>query len=232
MAEQLFTVGIVIADKDEYVHVIKELGDDAAACDVMGLIGHTSVLHANGRDIRVRTVCSGIGKVFSAVAAALLAEGCDLLINAGLSGGFGEAAKYDIVLGTSFVEHDFDLTPIGYKRAQKPGSNKPVVSARELNDDIIKKFPFVKQGVFVTGDCFVSSKEQHDFLASEFAPIACDMESASVGYEAQVDDIQNVSIRMISDGANEGEAESYTDTLNCDVADRWAKITFDWIRSL
>ena len=232
MAEQLFTVGIVIADKDEYVHVIKELGDDAAACDVMGLIGHTSVLHANGRDIRVRTVCSGIGKVFSAVAAALLAEGCDLLINAGLSGGFGEAAKYDIVLGTSFVEHDFDLTPIGYKRAQKPGSNKPVVSARELNDDIIKKFPFVKQGVFVTGDCFVSSKEQHDFLASEFDPIACDMESASVGYVAQVYDIPYVSIRMISDGANEGEAESYTDTLNCDVADRWVKLTFDWIKSL
>lgn len=232
MAEQLFTVGIVIADKDEYVHVIKELGDDAAACDVMGLIGHTSVLRANGHDIRVRTVCSGIGKVFSAVAATLLAEGCDLLINAGLSGGFGEAGRYDIVLGTSFIEHDFDLTPIGYKKAQKPGSNKPVVSARELNDDIIKKFPFVKQGVFVTGDCFVSSKEQHDFLATEFDPIACDMESASVGYVAQVYDIPYVSIRMISDGANEGEAESYTDTLNCDVADRWAKITFDWIRSL
>ena len=228
----MFTVGIVIADKDEYVHVIKELGDEAEALDVMGLIGHTAVLHTNGHDIRVRTVCSGIGKVFSAVAATLLADGCDLLINAGLSGGFGDAKKYDIVLGTSFVEHDFDLSPIGYKKAQKPGDNKPIVSARELNDDIIKKFPFVKKGVFVTGDCFVSSKEQHDFLVNEFDPIACDMESACVGYVASVYDIPYVSIRMISDGANDGEVETYTDTLNCDVADRWAKITFDWIRSL
>ena len=31
MEEQIFTVGIVIADKDEYVHVYKELGADAAA---------------------------------------------------------------------------------------------------------------------------------------------------------------------------------------------------------
>ena len=67
MDEQLFTVGIVIADKDEYVHVIKELGDEAEALDIMGLIGHTAILHTNGHDIRVRTVCSGIGKVFSAV---------------------------------------------------------------------------------------------------------------------------------------------------------------------
>ncbi len=232
MADQLFTVGIVIADTDEYVHIIKELGETAEACDIMGLIGHTAVIQGNGCDIRVRTVCSGIGKVFSAVAATLLAEGCDLLINAGLSGGFGDTERYDIVLGTSFVEHDFDLTPIGYKKAQKPGNNKPIVSARELNEDIKNKFPFVKEGVFVTGDCFVSSKEQHDFLVSEFNPIACDMESACVGYVAGVYDIPYVSIRMISDGANDGEAKTYTDTLNCDVADRWAKLTFDWIRSL
>ncbi len=232
MAEGLFTVGIVIADTDEYVHIIKELGDGAVACDVQGLIGHTAVLKGNGHDIRVRTVCSGIGKVNSAVAAALLAEGCDLLLNAGLSGGFGNVLKYDIVLGTSFVEHDFDLTPIGYKKAQKPGDNRPIVSAKELNDDIVKKFPFVKQGAFVTGDCFVSSKQQHDFLASEFNPIACDMESACVGYVAQRFDIPYVSIRMISDGADDDSAETYTDTLGCDVADSWAKILFDWIRSI
>ncbi len=228
----MFTVGLVIADRDEYVHVMKELGDNAEACDVMGLIGHTAVLSCNGHDIRVRTVCSGIGKVFSAVAATLLAEGCDLLINAGLSGGFGEAKKHDIVVGTTFVEHDFDLTPIGYKKAQKPGQNRPIVAARELNEDIIKKFPFVKAGAFVTGDCFVSSKEQHSFLEKEFNPIACDMESACVGYVAQLYDIPYVSIRMISDGADDGESKSYIETLNCDVADMWAKITFDWIRSL
>lgn len=232
MDEQLFTVGIVIADTEEYVHVIKELGGSASACDVLGLTAHTAVIPANGHDIRVRTVCSGIGKVYSAVAATLLAEGCDLLINAGLSGGFGDVKKYDIVLGTSFVEHDFDLTPIGYKIAQKPGKNPPIVSARELNDDIQKKFPFVKQGVFVTGDCFVSSKEQHDFLVSEFNPIACDMESACVGYVAQRFDIPYVSVRMISDGANDESADTYTDTLGCDIADRWAKVVFDWIRSL
>ena len=155
-----------------------------------------------------------------------------MLISAGLSGGFGDAKKHDIVRGTKFYEHDFALTAIGYKPAQKPGDNEPIEAARELNDDILKKFPFVKSGVFVTGDSFVSSKEKHDFLKDAFNPIACDMESAAVGYVAQRFDIPFVSVRMVSDGADDDSAATYTDTLGCDVADRWVKLTFDWIRSL
>ena len=232
MENELFTVGIVIADKDEYVHIDKYIGPDATAFEMQGIFGHTTDLKANGHDIRVRTICSGIGKVNAAVAATLLADGCDMLISAGLSGGFGDAKKHDIVLGTKFYEHDFDLTAIGYKLSQKPGDNEPIVSARELNDDIEKKFPFVKKGVFVTGDSFVSSKEKHDFLKENFDPIACDMESAAVGYVAQRFDIPFVSVRMVSDGANDESAATYTDTLGCDVADRWVKLTFDWIKSL
>lgn len=232
MEELMFTVGLVIADKDEYVHVIKELGDGATACDVEGLIGHTAVLHGNGHDIRLRTVCSGIGKVNAAIAATLLADGCDLMINAGLSGGFGEVSKYDIVLGTEFVEHDFDLTPIGYKPSQKPGEDKHYTSARELNDDICAKFPFIKKGLFATGDGFVCTEEKHDFLAEHFSPIACDMESAAIAAVAARFDIPFVSLRMISDGADDESSETYRDTLGCDKADRWARVTFDWIKSL
>ncbi len=232
MENELFTIGIVIADKDEYVHIDKYIGDNATAFEIQGIIGHTADIKANGHDIRVKTICSGIGKVNAAVAATLLADGCDMLISAGLSGGFGCAKKYDIVLGTKFVEHDFDLTAIGYKLSQKPGDNGDIIAARELNDDIEKKFPFVKKGVFVTGDSFVSSKEKHDFLKKAFNPVACDMESAAVGYVAQRFDIPFVSVRMVSDGANDESAATYTDTLGCDVADRWVKLTFDWIKSL
>ncbi len=232
MRDDLFTVGIVIADKDEYVHIDKYIGEDAVAFERLGLIGHDCVLKANGHDIRVKTICSGIGKVNATAAATLLAEGCDLLINAGLSGGFGETQKYDIVLGTEFIEHDFDLTAIGYKLSKKPGQTEAICSARELNDDILKKYTFVKKGVFVTGDSFISSKEKHDSLKELFDPIACDMESAAVGYVASLYDIPFVSIRMVSDGANDESAETYTDTLGCDVADRWVKLTFDWIKSL
>lgn len=232
MENELFTVGIVIADKDEYVHINKYIGSDATAFELCGIIGHTADIPANGHDIRVRTICSGIGKVNASVAATLLADGCDMLISAGLSGGFGDAKKHDIVLGTEFFEHDFDLTAIGYKLSQKPGENEPIISAKELNDDISKKFPFVKSGAFVTGDSFISSKEKHDFLKENFDPIACDMESAAVGYVANKFDIPFVSIRMVSDGADDDSAATYTDTLGCDVADRWVKLTFDWIKSL
>ncbi len=232
MEEMMFTVGVVIADKDEYVHVIKELGDSAVACDIQGLIGHTAVLKGNSHDIRVRTVCSGIGKVNAAIAATLLADGCDMLLNAGLSGGFNGVGKYDIVLGTEFAEYDFDLTPIGYKPAEKPGEPIKKLSAKELNDDIVKKYPFVKTGAFATGDGFVCTDEKHSFLEKNFEPIACDMESAAVASVARLYDVPYVSLRMISDGADDSSSDTYTETLGCDKADLWAKIAFDWIKSL
>ena len=61
MENELFTVGIVIADKDEYVHIDKFIGKDASAFEMHGIFGHTADIKANGHDIRVRTVCSGIG---------------------------------------------------------------------------------------------------------------------------------------------------------------------------
>ena len=84
----------------------------------------------------------------------------------------------------------------------------------------------------VSGSVFISSKEKHDFLKENFNPIACDMESAAVGYVANRFDIPFVSIRMVSDGADDDSAATYTDTLGCDVADCWVKLTFDWIKSL
>lgn len=232
MENQYFTVGLVIADKDEYVHLEKFLEPDAAAVSIQGLVGHTFTVKGKTQNIRVRTICTGIGKVNATVGATLLAEGSDMLLSAGLSGGFDETSKNDIVLGTRFYEHDFDLTTIGYELSQKSHNDKPIVSACELNSDIVKKFPFVKQGVFVTGDCFISSKEKHDFLKKTFNPIACDMESAAVGYVASVFDLPFVSLRMVSDGANDDSAKAYADTLGCDTADLWLKIVFDWIKSL
>ena len=41
MENELFTVGIVIADKDEYVHIDKYIGPDATAFEMQGIFGHT-----------------------------------------------------------------------------------------------------------------------------------------------------------------------------------------------
>ncbi len=223
---------ILIADTAEYVHVEKALGETIVRDDLNGLMSHTVKFSTKSGEVSLRTVCFGIGKVNAAVAASFVSKGYDLIINTGLSGGFDGVKKYDLMVGTKFVEHDFDLTPIGYKRGQKPGEEIFSNADAELIEDITNKYPFIKAGVFATGDCFVCSKEQHDTINSEFSPIACDMESAVIANIANRYNVPFVSLRMVSDGADDDSAEYYTDTLNGDRADGWLNLTINWIKSL
>lgn len=225
-------IGIIIADSDEYVHIESALKEWLVPDCVNGLKGHTATVPTKGGSVKIYTVCSGIGKVNAAIAASLIADRCDVIVNAGLSGGFQNAKKYDLVVGTEFYEHDFDLTAIGYKPSQKPGQTAVLTSNDELVNDLISKFPFVKKGVFVTGDSFICDKERHDALSELFNPIACDMESAAVAEVAHRFAKPYLSLRMVSDGADEDSADTYTDTLHCDRADGWFNLLIDWIKSL
>ena len=185
-------VAIVVADKDEYIHIENMFSDCLIADNIGSLLGHKFNLKGNNRNINVKTICSGIGKVDAAAATALLGPDYDLIVNIGLSGGFEGSKKHDI----------------------------------------ITKYPFVKKGAFVTGDSFVCSKEQHDLLKEKFAPIACDMESAAVGYAASLLNIPFISLRMVSDGADDSSADNYTETLYGANADSYVKLLFDWLKTL
>lgn len=226
------TIGVVIADTDEYVHIESALKDVLVSNDICSLKGHTATVESDGGSVNLITICSGIGKVNAAIAATLIADKCDVIVNAGLSGGFGDAKKYDLVVGTKFYEHDFDLTAIGYKPSQKPGQSDVLSADDALVSDVISKFPIVKPGVFVTGDSFICDKDKHDALSRLFNPVACDMESAAVAEVANRFKKPYLSLRMVSDGADDASADTYTDTLKCDRADGWYNLLINWIKSL
>ncbi len=228
----MFKVGLVIADIDEYKHLFKFMNDEASVSNVASLIGHEFIINGKTKDIIVQSVCTGIGKVNAASATALIANDCDLIINAGLSGGFDSTSNCEFVVGTDFVEHDFDLTPLGYEISVKPGNEGRLFADITYNNDILAKFPFIKSGTFVTGDKFVCTNELHNMLTNAFSPIACDMESAAVAHSAKLFNKPFVSVRMISDGADNVSADSYIDTLNSVKADGWAGIVFEWLKTL
>jgi adenosylhomocysteine nucleosidase len=231
MNEKTIKVGLVIADIDEYIHVENQLENIGTKQEFATLLGHTALIKGENSDIKLTSVCSGIGKVNAAAAAAIIAKDCDIIINAGLSGGF-DNDKFGLVLGTLFYEHDFDLTAIGYKKSVKPGNEGILSADTKLNNDILSKFPFVKSGVFVTGDSFICSERVHNELKSAFNPIACDMESAAIAHVAKLYNIPYVSVRMISDGANNDSADTYTATLKGEGANGWSDLVFSWLKTL
>ena len=205
MKEQI-KIGIVIADTDEY-KPLEKLLDNAEKITVAG----RPAQRFNIGSAQVTSVLCGIGKVNAAVAAAALAEcGVEIIFNCGLSGGVSGISKNEITVPNKFLEHDFDLTCIGYKPCEKPGQARYIYSADgQLSEMLKARFGGAKVGTAVSGDCFVQNEELRVFLKDEFSAMSCDMETAAIAYVCDIYGIKFGCIRKISDDAGSNAADSY-----------------------
>ena len=151
-------VGLVIADDMEYIpmrsYVEKHGGRRQ---DMYGREGHVLSIQRDDRQIRVESVLCGIGMVNAAAATAFLigrdpGSRPDYVINSGLSGGISGIGRGELTLGTRFVEHDFDLRPLGRELGEKPGQEYVYEADRSLLEHYAGQFPFMKPVSMLSGN--------------------------------------------------------------------------------
>ena len=65
------------------------------------------------------------------------------------------------------------------------------------------------EGIIVSGDQFISSKEKIEDLLETFDAAACEMEGAAIAQAADLNHIPFSVIRAISDNANTGASMDY-----------------------
>ena len=201
--KDILRVGLVIADEHEYVpmrkYVQKHCGNRK---DFYKREGHLLSLCKNNMQIDVYSVLCGIGMVNAAAAAMYLVHnGADIIINTGLSGGISNINRGEITIGTQFIEHDFDLTPLGKKLGEKPSQKYIYDSDTDLLEHYCGLFRFIKKGVMVSGDSFVGDEELRKLLKDSWNAMSCDMESAAVAYVCDLTDTKFTAVRRISDDA-------------------------------
>ncbi len=209
----LVKIGLVIADESEYV-MIRKMAEERSAerADFFTREGHIFTI-AEG--VELYTVLSGVGTVNAAAAATYLATlGVKALFSFGLSGGISQICRNEFMVGTEYIEHDFDLTPLGYELCAKPLQNYIHKGDERLIELFVKNYPFIKKGVVVSGDSFICDAEKRDFFKNRFNAMSCDMESSAVAYVAEIAKIPFVTLRKISDDAGNNANESYTDSLD------------------
>ncbi len=209
-------IGIVIADNDEY-KPLENMRDTLSAkkCLIAGRKAYTFQITGEKVNATVTAIECGIGKVNAAVAAVALAErGVHIILNCGLSGGISGIGKNEISLPNKFIEHDFDLTGLGYKLCQKPGQEYVYNCDDELLKIAQAVIPNAKVGTAATGDCFVQDDVLRDFLRDEFSAMSCDMETAAIAYVCAVYNVKFLSIRKISDDAGNDAGGSYREVNN------------------
>lgn len=200
-------IGIVVADEGEYTPFLGVLDGTSHFDTPFKAAVEFCVYKTN-----VTAILCGIGKVNAAAAAMYLIDrGCDLILNFGLSGGLKGVSRGEFVLPERFLEHDFDLTPLGYKPCEKPGQTY----VYNADDGVLAAFAATgaarKAGTAVCGDHFVSDNETRDFLIENFSASCCDMETAAIAAVCSIAGVPFAAFRRISDAADDNAADSYSD---------------------
>lgn len=206
-------IGILIADIDEYVIISRWLEKNGAVRkDYYSCMGHYFKTE-DGNEIC--TVVSGCGTVNAAVGTLYLVNcGCDVIFNTGYSGGIKGVHPGQAVVGERFIEHDFDLTVLGYKTFEKPGQEYVYFADNALADAALAAFPKSEKCIMLSGNRFVSSDSDCEKFGSMFdTGVSCDMETAAIAYVCCLTGKRFLSVRLISDGAGDDSKNEYRSSL-------------------
>lgn len=204
-------IAIIVADVDEYTPLAQRIEKGKyEKYSFLDREGHKFTIKTSNCEATVFSLLCGIGKVNAAAAAAHFKTiGCNVILNYGLSGGISGVKRGDLVILDSFVEHDFDLTGIGYAPCEKPNQEYIYKSDSKLNRLMQEVIADIKIGCAVSGDSFVCNEDVRKQLKEKFGAMSCDMETAAIAYVCSFGNIPFLSLRRISDDAGNDALELY-----------------------
>lgn len=178
-------------------------------------------------NIEVVVLFSGVCKVNAAIATQILIDTyhVNTIINAGVAGGMNEKLEiFDTVISTEVAYHDVAsniltefhpwLENVFFKADQGLLSlAKKAVAKLEQNYKVF-------WGRMVTGEAFIADEGRRK-INEQFAPLAVDMETASIAHVCYVNNIPFISIRCITDTATHSGTGHFEE--NCEKAAGIAK---------
>lgn len=209
----------VIGAMDEEVKLLKsnmKVKEKVKRAGLDFFIGNLS-----NKDVVV--VRSGIGKVNATIATQILISEFNVccIINTGVAGGLKSGVDVnDIVISKDALEHDFDTTAFGDKLGVIPRMKTSIFNANDYLIDLAFKaskdnaYGKVFVGRIISGDKFVSSKDDVKRLGELFDAYAVEMEGAAIAHTSYLNNIPYVIIRSISDNANNDAITDFKTFVN------------------
>lgn len=205
-------IGIIGAMPSELADIRRTLGEG----EVRTINGYE--FHQNNyKGKTIVSVCCGIGKINAALCALTMAENYEVsgIINTGIAGGMNPDVKVcDIVISTETAFHDVNASNVealiqneyapfnGVYKADEALTRKAEEVCKAMGIDCFK-------GRIISGDIFVTDKWLKEMLVETHAPYAVDMESAAIGQACFRAGVPFVSVRCISDNADDNGAMTF-----------------------
>ncbi|MEI7941887.1 MAG: 5'-methylthioadenosine/adenosylhomocysteine nucleosidase [Candidatus Riflemargulisbacteria bacterium] len=165
---------------------------------------------------------SGVGKVMAALFTQYLVDKFSIsqIIFTGLAGALADDLNIgDILIANDLVQHDMDVTNLGFKLGQIPYTDIRFIECDKVLLKTATTYSSdkhqVRVGRILTGDTFVTHEQQvllkHRF--QELQGDAVEMEGAAVALVAHLNKIPCIIIRTISDKADGSALINFNDFL-------------------
>ena len=182
----------------------------------------------------------GMGKVNAAICAHTLINryGVTKVINTGVGGSLDNRIDIgDIVVSTEAVQHDYDVSIIGFRKGEIPYTGLVAFPADpDLREEAVKAIretaPEIKvfEGRVCSGDQFIASSEQKQQILDNFGGLCCEMEGAAIAQTCYLNHVPYVILRAISDKADHSEEVSF-EQFSETAAKRCAEIVNAMVRN-
>jgi len=196
--------GIIGAMPEELAALLEPLSEATASQE-----GAFTLTHGRLDGHPVLVARCGVGKVNAAALTTLLIlKGAKRLIFTGVAGAVDPSlAVGDLVVSRDAVQHDLDVTALGYALAQVPGEARywpadPLLQSLAL--EAAQSIPGVRVvlGRIASGDQFVASAEQVRWLREVLQATCVEMEGAAMAQVCAKLGVPFVIVRSISDTAD------------------------------
>ena len=209
------TIGIIFAMQEElielknYLHINKEK-------KIYDLIFYVATL--NNQNIILTE--SGIGKTNAARTTQILIDYYkpEAIFNIGVAGGIAKNLKVgDIIISTSLVQHDFDITAFNHPKGYIPniGNNIPIDNKLLNTTKTILDTNNIsyKEGLIASGDIFCTKESMATKINTQFNALCVEMEGASIAQTAHLSKTPCLVIRSISDCPDNNNKVTYEEFL-------------------
>ena len=186
----------------------------------------------------VVVVRSGVGKVNAAVTTLLLLQReVGRVIFVGVAGALEPALNVgDVVVSTDAVQHDVDVTALGYAPGEVPGELPAWEADESLREAALAAAAEldgvgVMAGRVVSGDQFIASADKAAALRAQYGAVCAEMEGASAAQVCAKWGVPFVIVRSISDTAD-GAAKVDFRTFTPLAAERAERVVRTMLRRL
>lgn len=198
----------IIGAMDEEIALYVEAMKDATETNRAGITYYEGELAK-----RPVVLCkSGVGKVNAAVTTQMLIDHFQVshVVFTGVAGAIHPDLNIgDIVVSTDCIQHDVDVTALGFQHGQIPFTDMWVWEADDrLTQLAVQAGENLEAGVHVvtgrilSGDQFVADRDKVKWLYEEFSAHCTEMEGAAVAQVCAMNKVPFVIVRSMSDKAD------------------------------